>query len=89
MNATRKLRSSPPAVGHLRELVPWKKWIAEHGPPVFPTPASFEWYLRMHPDLRDGPGWYELPQGNFIGPGFEQELMRSLGLPSKSKETTS
>ncbi|MEQ9465597.1 MAG: hypothetical protein RJQ10_18195 [Haliea sp.] len=56
-------------------------WVAESGGDVFPTFASFQWFIRKHRQELVGSRQY-LPRrgsaGSLIGPGFEQLVVNIL-----------
>ena len=65
----------------LAELKRVRIWVEEAGSPVFPTFASFEWFMRTHPELRKSPGWHDLPNGTYVSPSlFEADVLLALGV---------
>lgn len=71
-------------IGQLQRVADLKRvrmWVEECGAPVFPTWNSFEWFLRRHPELRNSPGWHDLPNGSYVNPPlFEPDVLRALGV---------
>lgn len=56
-------------------------WVNESGGDVFPTFASFQWFVRKHREELVGSRQY-LPRrgsaGALVGPGFEQVVVNIL-----------
>lgn len=66
-----------------------RDWVDEHGGDVFPSFASFEWFVRKHRDELVGSQQY-LPRkgsaGALVGPEIDQVVMRIMSRECRDSE---
>ena len=58
--------------------IPWRAWVSEHALNIFPSHASFEWFIRRHRDALVASGQY-IPRkgrgGAVVGPDIDRVVL--------------
>lgn len=69
----------------LGELLPAREWVKLHGPPVFNSYDSFDWFVRQHQaEFAECPDWLVIGKGRFCGPGMAAFVRDLMGRDSRA-----